>query len=164
MSYSSPRLLFAKHGRLATVHFDYIYGAHELLEPHFRHVFVPDYGPNPREVSQSLADLFAKLAVWLLLVDGWGDMLWYFPFRLTENYKGLLVLSWAPDFSRRPGYLHDEKSGTSTLLSVTEPEPPKYLSDDPKSVKCAIVDRMLHIDGCYLDVVQKVIPIFVSSG
>ncbi|KAK0750123.1 heterokaryon incompatibility protein-domain-containing protein [Schizothecium vesticola] len=144
--HNTPRLLFAKHGRKATVAKDYVYGVRELLEPHFRQVFVPDY-----DITQ--CNLFEKLAAWFFLMDGWGDMLWYYPFRRMCGPEGEIpgvkceeLPSWAPDFSRRPDHL------------VHEPEPPKFSSDDPKVVRCAIVDRILYIDGCYLDVIQEVIP------
>ena len=133
-AYNTPRLLFSKHMRKATNPADYVYGVRELLEPHFRRVFVPDY-------SMGVSGLFERLATWLLLMDGWGDMLWYYPFRL-----GTAGPSWAPDFSKRPDQ------------PVNEPEPPMFLSDKPKTVCCAIVDRILYIDGCYLDVIQHVIP------
>lgn len=134
--YNTPRLLFAKHGRLATQKADYVYGVRELLEPHFRQVFVPNYGPDS-------GGLFEKLAAWLLLMDGWGDMLWYYPFRCSPEKPG--EPSWAPDFSRRPEH------------HFNEPEPPKFQSKDLKIVQCAIVNRILYVDGCHLDVVKAVI-------
>ena len=137
--YNTPRLFYAKHGRLATDPRDHIYGARELLEPHFRQVFVPSYhlGTGP---------LFERLAAWLLLMDGWGDMLWYYPLRpAVEN--GVALPSWVPDFAQRPPML------------VNEREPPKYEADDPKTVHCAIVDRRLYLDGCLLDVIEEVFPL-----
>ena len=138
-AYKTPRLFFSMHGRQATNPCDYIYGVRELLEPHFRQVFVPDYGLGTHP-------LFEKLAAWLLLIDGWGDMLWYYPFRPKAESE-TEPPSWAPDFSRRPQHL------------VNEPSPPKFSSDDPKTVHCAIVDRCLHIDGCHLDIIDEVHPI-----
>ena len=135
--YNTPRLFFAKHGRSATDPRDHVFGVRELLEPHFRRVFVPDYGV-------CTARLFERLAAWLLLMDGWGDMFWYYPFRL-ENARDLP--SWVPDFARRPAKL------------VNEREPPRYLADGPKSVDCAIVDRRLYVEACHLDVVEEVFPV-----
>lgn len=140
--YNTPRLLFAKHGRNATNARDYVYGVREVLEPHFRQVFVPDYGCT-------VGRLFEKLGAWFLLMDGWGDMLWYYPFRQgcgDEKGGEREGPSWAPDFSRRPDHLFNE------------PEPPKLLSGDPKTVHCAIVDRVLYIEGCNLDFIKEVIP------
>ncbi|KAK0620250.1 heterokaryon incompatibility protein-domain-containing protein [Immersiella caudata] len=140
--YDTPRFLFAKHGRKATNAKDYVYGVRELLEPHFRKVFLPDYGLG-------LCKLFEKLAAWFLLMDGWGDMLWYYPFRMGCECQGdgstCDVPSWAPDFSRRPEHL------------VNEAEPPKFLSDGPKTAQCVILDRVLYLEGCRLDVIQEVI-------
>jgi len=137
--FNTPRLFFAKHDRLATDPRDHVYGVRELLEPHFRRVFVPDY-------SVGVGPLFERLAAWLLLLDGWGDMFWYYPFR-PEAGKGAGLPSWVPDFAKRPKML------------VNEREPPKYLADDPKTVHCAIVDRRLYIDGCHLDVIEEVFPV-----
>lgn len=140
-AYNIPRMLFGKHVRLASQPWDYVYGLREMLEPHFRQVFVPDY-------KLALPRLFEKLAAWLLIVDGWGEMLWSYPFRCPAGRPPELEgPSWVPDFSRRPQQL------------VNEPEPPKTLSEDIKTVQCAIVDRMLYIEGCRLDDVKEVIAI-----
>ncbi|KAK4448048.1 heterokaryon incompatibility protein-domain-containing protein [Podospora aff. communis PSN243] len=140
--HDTPRFLFAKHGRKATSAMDYVYGVRELLEPHFRKVFVPDYGLK-------LCELYEKLAAWFLLMDGWGDMLWYYPFRVNCERQGdgssCKVPSWAPNFSRRPEHL------------VNEAEPPKFLSDGPNTVQCAIVDKVLYLEGCRLGLIREVI-------
>jgi len=140
--HETPRFFFAKHSKKATNPRDYVYGMRELLEPHFRQVFFPDY-------TISEHSLFERLAAWLLLMDGWGDMLWLYPFRLES---GAHSASWAPDFSRRVPDL------------TNEPVPPKFPEEDLKMVHCAIVDKTLYIDGCHLDVVDEVFQVPSSDN
>jgi hypothetical protein len=142
--HETPRFFFAKHSKEATDPRDYVYGMRELLEPHFRQVFFPDY-------TISEHSLFERLAAWLLLMDGWGDMLWWYPFRL-ESGAHSATASWAPDFSRRGRDL------------THEPVPPKFPEEDLKMVHCAIVDKTLYIDGCHLDVVDEVFQVPSSDN
>jgi len=137
-SYNTPRVFFAKHGRTATNPRDHVYGVRELLEPHFRSVFVPDY-------TISVGTLFERLAAWLLIMDGWGDMLWHYPWRLAARDNSETELaSWVPDFTKRP------------KLLIKEREPPRLPAEGPKTLRCAIVGRCLHVEGRHLDVVDEV--------
>ena len=90
---------------------------------------------------------FIRLESWLLLINGWEDLFWHYPFRLVAE-KGKTLLPWVSDVAGKPTMLGNER------------EPRKYLTDDSKNAYCAIVDRRFKfIDGCRLAVIDGVSPV-----
>jgi len=138
--YISPRRLFTKLDREAQDSRDYVYGQLELLEPNFRHLFPPTYSMSPYS-------LFEKATSWLLLVDGWADLFWWYPRPVNSGAKSV---SWVRDFTRRV----QPESNELVLPSLSS-----LTNDNPKTVHCAIVGRVLHIRGIHLDTVQQVFRI-----
>lgn len=67
---------------------DIIYGRHALMQPVLQQLLKPDY-------SLSTEELYAKVAVWLLMFERGVSMFWDFPVRLSPHLP-----SWVPDFSK----------------------------------------------------------------
>ncbi|KAJ1329834.1 HET domain-containing protein [Microdochium nivale] len=111
---------------------DRIYGLRVFLEPIAQLVFYPDY-------KLSRDELFERLAVWLLVIDCWGDMFWWFPYRLPHPAP-----SWAPDFSR---------IGETTDYAGLEISAAYNGRDEI----LAIQGRVLAVEAYALDVVEQVV-------
>ncbi|KAK1833681.1 heterokaryon incompatibility protein-domain-containing protein [Podospora conica] len=145
--YQLPSAMLFRSGRLATHPSDYIYGLRELLEPHFRQIFAPDY-------TLPVPTLFEKVAAWVLLMEGWVDMFWQYPFhcRMGGGPGKPEEPSWVPDFSQRAPLITRE----------VEPGLAEKMSKQPSS--CFIMDRVLYVEGCHLDEIQEVVDIPTLGG
>ncbi|KAM0427848.1 hypothetical protein ACHAPT_007307 [Fusarium lateritium] len=136
-----PSVLYAHLDRSAADPSDYVYGVRDLMGPVFSQTLIPDY-------STSVGKTFERLAAWLLLVESWADMFWHYPYRRAVSPDGHVSPSWVPDFSRRPQKPHFEPAPGGT-----GPE------RDPKHINCAIVDRVLHVQGRELGTIKDIVPL-----
>lgn len=59
-----------------------------FLDPIAQAVFTPNY-------SESVETAFHKLATWVLAIDGWQQVFWWYPYRLSPSMP-----SWVPDFTK----------------------------------------------------------------
>ena len=82
------------------------------MEPYFCQGFVPDY---------ELGSLtpFQKLAVRLLLVDGWGDMAWSYPFRKPGVCNERPLWPMVLDFSQQQVTANKTAPDSTFLLNVS---------------------------------------------
>ena len=53
-----------------------------ILDPVAQAVFTPKY-------SESVEAAFFKLATWVLAIDGWQQVFWWYPHRLSPNMPSL---------------------------------------------------------------------------
>ncbi|KAF2096238.1 HET-domain-containing protein [Rhizodiscina lignyota] len=128
--YDIPSRLYRELSARSTDPRDLIYGLREIFDPVFRKVFVPDY------FMQSEL-LFACLAVFLIQFEGWGDMLWWYPFRYAPDDRRLP--SWLPDFTRRV-----EPVETDLI-------PRNHLASRKNKPKLVVLNHTLHAEGYKLD-------------
>lgn len=130
-----PSVLYAQLDRTSSDPRDYVYGVRDLMGPVFGQTVLPDY-------SKSAEYAFELLAAWLLLIESWADMFWHYPSQPASSSGDPVAPSWVPDFSRR------------SHKPVFEPTP-----DDanPRHISCAIVDRILHVQGQDLGTINSII-------
>ena len=131
-----PSRLYRSLSAQATDPRDLVYGLREIFDPVFRRVFVPDY-------FMRLELLYACLAVFLIQFEGWGDMLWWYPYRFQA--KGLP--SWLPDFTKR------------VVPVVTELLPRDHLATSTLQLKLVVLNHALLVEGFQLDKVEAFTPI-----
>lgn len=124
-----PRRLYSELVAKAFDPHDYIYGLRAIFDPFFGKVFVPDYRMSP-EV------LFACLAVYLVAVEGWADLLWWYPTRYRARDDSA---SWWPDFSLR--CMPHELDVKPLVLDLAE-EP---------HLNWTVENHLLHAEGYVLD-------------
>ena len=129
-----PSRLYRELSARSTDPRDIVYGLREIFDPIFRKVFVPDYF-----MSQEL--LFACLAVFLIQFEGWGDVLWYYPFRYEGEEKKLP--SWLPDFTQR------------VVPAELDIVPRDHLTSRKSQPKLVILNHALHAEGYKLDTIIK---------
>lgn len=107
---------------------DRVYGLHVFLDPTAQRVFRPDYKLTKEQV-------FEKLAVWVLVIDGWQEVFAWYPHRLSPALP-----SWVPDFSRPVKGMHREKI-------FQHP-------NKPPSIPLAIHQGVLALEGYLFDVIE----------
>ncbi|KAJ4286286.1 hypothetical protein N0V90_013320 [Kalmusia sp. IMI 367209] len=83
-----PRGILKKVNLRCTNPRDRIYGMRSFLDPVAQAVFTPNY-------SEPVGTTFHKLATWILAIDGWQQVFWWYPYRLSPNMP-----SWVPDFTK----------------------------------------------------------------
>ncbi|KAH8585979.1 heterokaryon incompatibility protein-domain-containing protein [Bisporella sp. PMI_857] len=83
-----PRGVLKKINLRCTNPRDRIYGMRSFLDPIAQAVFTPNY-------SESVETAFHKLATWVLAIDGWQQVFWWYPYRLSPSTP-----SWVPDFTK----------------------------------------------------------------
>jgi hypothetical protein len=83
-----PRGVLKKVNLRCTNPRDRIYGMRSFLDPIAQAVFTPNY-------SESVETAFHKLATWVLAMDGWQQVFWWYPYRLSPSMP-----SWVPDFTK----------------------------------------------------------------
>jgi hypothetical protein len=83
-----PRGVLKKVNLRCTNPRDRIYGMRSMLDPVAQAVFTPNY-------SEPVGTAFYKLATWMLAIDGWQQVFWWYPHRLSPNMP-----SWVPDFTK----------------------------------------------------------------
>ncbi|VUC29956.1 unnamed protein product [Clonostachys rosea] len=122
---------------------DIVYGVRELTDHAFRDMFIPDY-------TISVADLYTKLATYLIVMEYWSDIFWHFPHRLKDKYprgsqESTNIPSWVPDFTR----------------PVKPKEADRVTYDKPRPVKSNpfIIDRVAFFRGWVLDEIFQVFPL-----
>lgn len=135
-----PSVLYAQLDRVASDPRDYVYGVRDLMGPVFSQTVLPNY-------SKSAEYAFELLAVWLLLVESWADMFWHYPSRPATSPDDPMPPSWVPDFSRR------------SRMPAFEPTPDRTSPKGPGYISCAIVDRVLHIQGRDLGTIKNIVPL-----
>lgn len=133
--YDIPSRLYRSLTAKATDPRDLVYGLREIFDPVFRKVFVPDY-------FMRLELLYACLAVFLIQCEGWGDMLWWYPYR----FQGDKLPSWLPDFTRRVAPVETE------LL------PRDHLASSTLQLKLVVLNHTLHVEGYQLDTIECLTP------
>ncbi|KAL6357071.1 hypothetical protein LRP88_10689 [Fusarium phalaenopsidis] len=134
-----PSVLYAHLDRTTSDPRDYVYGVRDLMGPVFSQTVLPDY-------SKSAEYAFELLAAWLLLVESWADMFWHYPSRPATSPDDPVAPSWVPDFSRR------------SHKPVFEPTPDKANPGKGLGhISCAIVDRVLHIQGRELGAIKEIV-------
>ncbi|KAH7243081.1 heterokaryon incompatibility protein-domain-containing protein [Fusarium solani] len=133
-----PSMLYAHLDRTTSDPRDYVYGVRDLMGPVFSQTVLPDY-------SKSAEYAFELLAAWLLLVESWADMFWHYPSRPTSP-DDPVTPSWVPDFSRR--------SHKPVFESTPDNANP---GKDPRQISCAIVNRILHIQGQDLGTINSIV-------
>ena len=89
--YDIPRRLYSELTAEAEDPHDFVYGIRAMFNPIFGKVFVPDY-------RMSTEMLFAGLAVYLVVWEGWTDLLYWYPRRFRARDS---IASWWPDFTKR---------------------------------------------------------------
>jgi hypothetical protein len=130
-----PSRLYRSLSAQATDPRDLVYGLREIFDPVFRRVFVPDY-------FMRLELLYACLAVFLIQFEGWGDMLWWYPYRFQA--KGLP--SWLPDFTKR------------VVPALTELLPRDHLATSTLQLKLVVLNHTLYVEGYKLDTIEAFTP------
>lgn len=133
-----PSVLYAQLDKSASDPRDYVYGVRDLMGPVFSQTVLPDY-------SKSAEYAFELLAVWLLLVESWADLFWHYPSRRVTSPDDPVSPSWVPDFSRR------------SHMPIFEPAPDN--ASPGGHISCAIVDRVLHIQGWELGKIEEIVPL-----
>lgn len=83
-----PRGVLKKVNLRCTNPRDRIYGMRSVLDPVAQAVFKPNY-------SEPIATAFHRLATWLLAIDGWQQVFWWYPHRFSPSMP-----SWVPDFTK----------------------------------------------------------------
>ena len=83
-----PRGVLKKVNLRCTNPRDKIYGMRSFLDPIAQAVFTPNY-------SESVEAAFHKFATWVLAIDGWQQVFWWYPYRLSPSMP-----SWVRDFTR----------------------------------------------------------------
>ncbi|KAJ4346506.1 uncharacterized protein N0V89_010435 [Didymosphaeria variabile] len=83
-----PRGVLKKVNLRCTNPRDRIYGMRPFLDPVAQAVFTPNY-------SEPVGTAFHKLATWILAIDGWQQVFWWYPHRLSLDMP-----SWVPDFTK----------------------------------------------------------------
>lgn len=83
-----PRGVLKKVNLRCTNPRDRIYGMRSILDLVAQAVFTPNY-------SEPVGTAFHKLATWILAIDGWQQVFWWYPYRLSPNMP-----SWVPDFTK----------------------------------------------------------------
>ncbi|KAM6523092.1 hypothetical protein FSOLCH5_003711 [Fusarium solani] len=139
--YDIPSRLYRELSARCTDPRDMVYGLREIFDPVFRKVFVPDYFMAPEL-------LFACLAVFLIQFEGWGDLLWWYPFRHTGEEQ---LPSWLPDFTRRAAPAASDFQPQDRLMSRNQP-------------KLVVLNHALHAEGYRLDTVGGHIHIANGDG
>jgi hypothetical protein len=109
---------------------DVMFGRRVFFEAVVQKVFQPDYA-MPSNV------LFEKLAIWLLIIDGWEELFWHFPYKQSHQ-----LASWIPDFSRA------RKASVSDMDLKAMPR--------CKSTGPAIYQGILALHGHSIDVIDQV--------
>ncbi|KAL2694762.1 hypothetical protein Neosp_001349 [[Neocosmospora] mangrovei] len=134
-----PSVLYAQLDRITSDPRDYVYGVRDLMGPIFSQTVLPDY-------SKSAKYAFELLAAWLLLVESWADMFWHYPSRPAAFPADPVAPSWVPDFSRR---------SCKPVFKPTSAD--ANPSKGPRHIRCAIVDRVLHIQGRDLGTIKDMV-------
>ena len=83
-----PRGVLKKVNLKCTNPRDRIYGMRSILDPVAQAVFTPKY-------SEPVEAAFFKLVTWVLAIDGWQQVFWWYPYRLSPSMP-----SWVPDFTK----------------------------------------------------------------
>lgn len=83
-----PRGVLKKVNLRCTNPRDKIFGMRSLLDPITQAIFTPNY-------LESVETAFHKLATWVLAIDGWQQVFWWYPYRLSPGMP-----SWVPDFTK----------------------------------------------------------------
>lgn len=83
-----PRGVLKKVNLSCTNPRDKIYGMRSFLDPIAQAIFTPNY-------SESVETAFLKFATWVLAIDGWQQVFWWYPYRLSPSMP-----SWVPDFTK----------------------------------------------------------------
>jgi hypothetical protein len=73
-----PRGVLKKVNLRCTNPRDKIYGMRSFLDPMAQAGFTPNY-------SESVETAFHKLATWVLVIDGWQQVFWWYPYRLSSS-------------------------------------------------------------------------------
>lgn len=132
-----PRGVLKKVNLRCTNPRDRIYGMRSNLDPVARAFFTPNY-------TESVEVAFHRLAAWLLAIDQWQQVFWWYPHRLSPNLP-----SWVPDFTRP---LPEAAFSERNLFDYGKLK---------KSSPCplAIRDGILAMEGYLLDTVSHVYAI-----
>ncbi|CAG9975118.1 unnamed protein product [Clonostachys byssicola] len=122
---------------------DIVYGVRELADHAFRDMFIPDY-------TISVPDLYTKLATYLIMMEYWSDLFWFYPHRLKDKFprrsqESASIPSWVPDFTRRV-----ELKAADRIPD----EEAKPIENNP-----FIIDRVLFVTGWVLDEIFQVFPL-----
>ncbi|KAI8720160.1 HET domain-containing protein [Fusarium sp. LHS14.1] len=133
-----PSVLYAQQDRTTSDPRDYVYGVRDLMGPVFSQTVLPDY-------SKSVEYAFELLAAWLLLVESWSDMFWHYPSRPPTSPDDPVAPSWVPDFSCR-----SHKPAFEPTPNNSGP------GKDLGHINCAIVGRVLHIQGQDLGTINSI--------
>ncbi|KAF4943485.1 hypothetical protein FSARC_14908 [Fusarium sarcochroum] len=101
-------------------------------------------------VLERRADLFTRLAAYMIALEHWSGMFWHFPHRLKDKYPTLsrnyaIIPSWVPDFTRPMDDKYGEKPADVEA---------KSLLDSP-----FIVDHVLLMTGWLVDEIYNVFPL-----
>lgn len=132
-----PRGVLKKVNLRCTNPRDRIYGMHSFLDPIAQAVFTPNY-------SESVETTFHKLATWILAIDGWQQVFWWYPYRLSPNMP-----SWVPDFTK--------PIPEAAMLEHNLFDYGKLKKSSPCPL--AIRDGVLAVEGYLLDSVNRVFAI-----
>ncbi|KAF2803190.1 HET-domain-containing protein [Mytilinidion resinicola] len=83
-----PRSILRKVNLRCTNPRDKIYGMRSFLDPVSQPGFAPKY-------SEPIEATFQKLALWVLVLNGWQQVFWWYPYKLSAKTP-----SWVPDFTK----------------------------------------------------------------
>ncbi|KAF2649100.1 HET-domain-containing protein [Lophiostoma macrostomum CBS 122681] len=132
-----PRGVLKKVNLKCTNPRDRIYGMLSFLDPIAQAVFTPNY-------SESIESAFRKFAIWVLVLDGWQQVFWWYPYKFSSSMP-----SWVPDFTRP---IPEAAMLEHNLFDYGKLR---------KSASCplAIRDGILAMEGYFLDTVEHVYAI-----
>jgi hypothetical protein len=121
---------------------DLIYGLKEIFPPRIGHLITNDY-------SRALEEIWAVMAVILLIEYHWGDLFWWYPSRLPHQDK---LPSWLPDLRYRV-LPEDNEIIPDTIVDIEDG------SHERRNPTFRIEDQVLHMQGIPLGVVDVVFEI-----
>ena len=119
----------------------FVYGMRSLLDQVSQTFFTPNY-------SESVATAFYKLATWVLAMDGWQQVFWWYPYRFSSSLP-----SWVPDFTK--------PIPEAAMLEHNLFDYGKLKKSSPCPL--AIRDGVLAMEGYLLDSVSQVYAITQSD-
>ncbi|VUC25826.1 unnamed protein product [Clonostachys rosea] len=135
--WTSPETFYRSFEAHCTNPRDVVFGVRELMDPGFRDMFRPDY-------SISVSRLYTRLSAYLLALENWTEMLWFFPYRLRNSPD---TPSWVRDFSRVPKIKSGEKRPVEKDTTY------RTYRSIPQ-----VIDRVLFVNGWMLD---EIVHVFV---
>jgi len=136
-----PRGVLKKVNLRCTNPRDRIYGMRSFLDQVAQIFFIPNY-------SESVATAFYKLATWVLAMDGWQQVFWWYPYRFSSSLP-----SWVPDFTK--------PIPEAAMLEHNLFDYGKLKKSSPCPL--AIRDGVLAMEGYLLDSVSQVYVITQSD-